>query len=114
MHRQIVRDDDIAALERLDEDLLHITQQHHTGCGHSAQTRHESDGLAMSLRCIADQTSPRGLRPRLRTMSVLVQVSSMNTSFAGSSMPCSTSARTGYLDAPLLLRVKSFCRHSSW
>jgi hypothetical protein len=28
MHRQIVRDDDIAALERLDEDLLHITEKH--------------------------------------------------------------------------------------
>src|SRR6476646_8858338 len=32
---------------------------------------------------------PRGQRPRSRTMAVLVEVSSMNTSRAGSNMPCS-------------------------
>src|ERR1700674_1281634 len=32
--------------------------------------------------------SPRGQRPRSRTMLVLVQVSSINTSRAGSNMPC--------------------------
>jgi len=32
---------------------------------------------------------PRGQRPRSRTMAVLVEVSSINTSRAGSNMPCS-------------------------
>src|SRR5208283_1259310 len=33
--------------------------------------------------------TPRGQRPRSRTMAVLVEVSSINTSRAGSNMPCS-------------------------
>src|SRR5689334_18538112 len=37
----------------------------------------------------ASSRSPRGARPRSRTIAVLVQVSSMNTSRAGSNMPCS-------------------------
>src|SRR6202051_4213018 len=36
---------------------------------------------------------PRGQRPRSRTMVVLVEVSSINTSLAGSNMPCSRTQR---------------------
>jgi hypothetical protein len=66
MHRQIVHENELAALERRGKVLLYITDKHrsvhwainHTRCGHSvlAQARHESDGLAISFRCIADQT----------------------------------------------------------
>jgi uncharacterized protein YPO0396 len=66
MHRQIVHDDDIAALERWGKALLYISKKHrpiHRAIKHErrrhpalAQTRHESDCLPVSVRRVADQT----------------------------------------------------------
>ena len=52
----------------------------------------EDDAELCSLTA-AISRSPRGQRPLSRTMFVLVAVSSINTSRAGSSMPCSRTQR---------------------
>ena len=54
-----------------------------------AQTRHKGDGFPMPCGTRPINRSPREQRPRSRTMAVLVEVSSINTSRAGSNMPCS-------------------------
>src|SRR4030095_1974557 len=54
------------------------------------QRGHEGDGLPVALRHMAHEPrSPRAQRTCSRTILVLAEVSSMNTSRAGSNMPCS-------------------------
>src|SRR6516165_9768680 len=69
--------------------------------------------IVFQCPCGTDATSrwPRGQRPLSRTMFVLVAVSSINTSRAGSSKPCSriqTSAGASDIGSLLLLRVQTF------
>jgi hypothetical protein len=64
--RQIVYDDDIAALERWPQTLLDVGEEvgpghwsiHNKGCDHLviAKSSYEVDGLPMPLRNIADQS----------------------------------------------------------
>src|ERR1700740_2167835 len=121
MRRQIVHDDGLAARERRDKDLLHITEKHrpihrainHTRCGHSAlaQSRHERDILAMSSRCIADQALAS------QTASSLPHHGGASAGLVDKHQPCGvkhallslpTSARAGALGPPLLCRIQSF------
>jgi hypothetical protein len=99
MHREIVHDNDIAALERWSKTLLYIGKKHrpiHRAVKHErrrhpalAQTRHESDCLPVPMRRVADQTLASRTAASPPTIAVVVQVSSINTSRAGSNMPCS-------------------------
>ena len=59
---------------------------------------------------------PRGQRPRSRTMLVEVAVSSMNTSRAGSNMPCSRiqRRRAGHVRSLLLRRAQAFLKLIPW
>src|SRR5258708_2583267 len=66
MHREIVHDDDVAALECWNKELLHISQKHrpihsalkYERCGHPAhaQAGHKGDCFPMSMRRVADQS----------------------------------------------------------
>src|SRR3979411_2349291 len=95
----VIHDDDVIAPERGNQALLDIGEEHLTGHGaldHHwrghfivAQGGHESDRLPCSKRKVPITRTPRGVRPLSRTMLVLTAVSSINTSRAGSSMPCS-------------------------
>jgi hypothetical protein len=91
MHRQIVHDDGLAALERRDKDLLHITEKHRPIIAPSITPgavillwrRDERDILAMSSRCIADQTLASRTASSLPHHVVLVPDSSINTTNVG-------------------------------
>src|SRR6476646_4695323 len=100
MSWQIIHDDDVAATEGWCEALLDVREEDgavHRSINHEgsdnpvvAQAGDESDCFPMSMRNRCDQPLPaRAKRPLSRTMFVLVAVSSINTSRAGSSMPCS-------------------------
>lgn len=106
MGRQVVDDDDVAALERWPQRLFKISEEggsghwaiYHKGCNHLviANPSHEGNRLPMPLWHATDQSlaalisrSPRRQRPRSRTMLVEVEVSWINTRRAGSNIPCS-------------------------
>src|SRR5215467_5085900 len=82
---KIVYHDDVAALDDRDNALLHINKKHRPVDGAPA-----TNVITFQCPCGAYPISrlPRGQRPRSRTMLVLVQVSLMNISRAGSNMPC--------------------------
>ena len=97
VRRKFVHHHDIAAPERRNQALLHISEEHfsihgpvdHHGCRHFIVTQggHESNRLPCPKWHLADQSD--ALLPLRRTMLVLTAVSSRNTSRAGSSSPCS-------------------------
>ena len=100
MSLQVVHDNDIAAIEGWCEALLDVRQENgavHRFIDHEwgndpvvAQAGDKGDCFPMSVGDRGDQSlTARGQRPLTRTMFVLVAVSSINTSRAGSSMPCS-------------------------
>ena len=95
---KIIYDDDFAALEDWDNALPHISKKHrpvhgtvkHERRDHGAipQAGDKRNYFPMPLRRIADQPLSARTATAQRTMLVLVQVSSINTSRAGSNMPC--------------------------
>src|SRR3954466_7117824 len=128
MDAAIVHHNNVVTFERGNQALHDISEKHLTGhgaldyhwCGHfivrKAATKvmvcHAPSGTLPITR------SPRGARPLSRTRFVLTAVSSMNTSRAGSNMPCSrihrrrasaTSARCCSAACRLFLRVM-LCR----
>src|SRR5271165_609222 len=99
MSWQFIHDDDIAATEGWYEALLNIREESgavHRAIEHEwgnnpvvAQTCDKGDRFPMSVWNRCDQSLAGKQRPLSRTIFVLVAVSSINTSRAGSSMPCS-------------------------
>ena len=94
----IVHHDDIAPFEGRNQALLDIGQEHL--CVHGALDRHRGDHFIMTQGCHEGDrllpqgarpisSTPRGPRPQSRTILVVTAVSSINTSRAGSSIPCS-------------------------
>ena len=102
---KIIYDDDFAALEDWDNALPHISKKHrpvhgtvkHERRDHGAipQAGDKRNYFPMPLRRIADQPLSARTATAQRTMLVLVQVSSINTSRAGSNMPCCIASSAG-------------------
>src|ERR1700726_2721713 len=96
---KVVHHDYIVSLESWDEALFDIGKKHfsvhravdHHRRRHTVVTQRGHEGDVFQCPCGTRSTSltPRGPRPRSRTMFVLTAVSSRNTSRAGSSRPCS-------------------------
>src|SRR3954465_13158231 len=99
MSWQIIHDDDVAATEGWCEALLDVREEdgtvhrsiNHEGSDNPVWRKPATKVIVFQCPCGTDaiNRSPRGQRPLSRTMFVLVAVSSINTSLAGSSMPCS-------------------------
>ena len=99
MSWQIIHDDDVAATEGWCEALLDVREEdgavhrsiNHEGSDNPVVAQAATKVIVFQCPCGTDaiNRSPRGQRPLSRTMFVLVAVSSINTSRAGSSMPCS-------------------------
>src|SRR3974377_2458083 len=99
MSGQLIHDDGIAATKSWCEALLNVREE--SGAVHRSiehewgddpvvpQTGNKGDRFPMSVWDRCDQSLAGGQRPLSRTMFVLVAVSSINTSRAGSSKPCS-------------------------
>src|ERR1700758_3523494 len=96
--RQIVHHDNVAALEGRNKILFHISKEQRSihGAfkderrGHSAlaQGADKGDDFPVPVRRVIDQPLAARIAAPKRTIAVLVHVSSINTSRAGSNMPC--------------------------
>ncbi len=96
MRRQVVHDDDVAGGQRRQNERVDTGDEgfavhrpvEHQCRDHAGQPQRGDAGrhLPVSVRRIVDEPSPRGARPRVRVMLVAVPVSSMKTSFAGSTV----------------------------
>jgi len=121
MHWQIVHDDDVSALECWSKALFHVGEKHrpvhravkHERRRHSAlaQSRHESHGLAMSVRRVADQTlasRTAASQPHHRGAGAGLIDKHQPRGIKHALLSLPTSARASHLGAILLLRVQSF------
>ena len=120
MSWQIIHDDDVAATEGWCEALLDVREE--DGAVHRSINQEGSDNpvvaqaatnvIVFQCPCGTDaiSRSPRGQRPLSRTMFVLVAVSSINTSRAGSAclaLVPNVGGR-GDIGSFLLCRVQAF------
>jgi len=121
MHRQIVHDNDVAATERWNKALLHVSEKHrpihsalkHERCGHPApaQTSHESDCFPMSVRRVVDQSlaaRTAASQPDHRGGGAGLVDKHQSRGIKHALLSHPMSPRAGHLGALLLRRVQSF------
>jgi len=113
----VIHDHEITPTERWCEALLDVRQEN--GAVHRSIDYEWDDGPVVAQACDkgdrcpcgtgATTRSPRAQRPRTCTMFVLIAVSSINTSRAGSSLPNSSRIqRESDVGSLLLCRVQAF------